>query len=505
MEAETASEVSLDAAWLGAAPRRSAEDLMRQVAGLTLVQHGSEGKGHQFFLRGFDAVHGADFALTLDGIPLNEWSNVHGNGYIDLGFVLPELVRFVEVSKGPFRLEHGAFATAGAAGYRLGVPLAERGWRASYEIGSTGRHRLFAGVSPARGDGRDFVGLELLHDDGYGERRSIDRAGANARVTLTRRGAHTLALLALMGVARFQLPGAVRNDDIATNRVDFDGSYDRANGGTSARALAALDYTWEQRGRRVHALLWGAERWLELQENITGWLVDPIQGDRRRQRQRTSSLGASLAADVTLLPTLTLRTGGGARLEVFEQTEQGIDRAGGARESRRHLRGAQASAHARAGVTWEPLDTLRLDVGLRFDLAHVEAADELANDRGRDTLFAISPRTSLRWRAHDQVTLFAAYGRGFRPPEARAFSSYAPEATGLGETLASATASMTLTDTAELGARWAPIDALRITLTGFGTFIDRESIYDHVSGLSLELNGTRRLGGELVVQSDPCS
>lgn len=45
-------------------PRRNAEDLLRSTPGLSLVQHGSEGKGHQFFLRGFDAGHGSDFEIN---------------------------------------------------------------------------------------------------------------------------------------------------------------------------------------------------------------------------------------------------------------------------------------------------------------------------------------------------------------------------------------------------------------------------------------------------------
>src|SRR5690606_30277894 len=104
---------------IAAAPRRNAEEILRSAPGRTLVQHGSEGKGHQFFLRGFDAEHGADLEIRVDGIPINEWSNIHGQGYVDLGFVIPEVVDSVEVVKGPFSLEQGAFATAGSVHYRL--------------------------------------------------------------------------------------------------------------------------------------------------------------------------------------------------------------------------------------------------------------------------------------------------------------------------------------------------------------------------------------------------
>ncbi|RME29497.1 MAG: Plug domain-containing protein, partial [Deltaproteobacteria bacterium] len=61
-------------------PRRTASDLMRLVPGLHITQHTGGAKAHQFFLRGFDAEHGQDIRVTLDGIPLNQLSHVHGQG-----------------------------------------------------------------------------------------------------------------------------------------------------------------------------------------------------------------------------------------------------------------------------------------------------------------------------------------------------------------------------------------------------------------------------------------
>src|SRR6187551_10460 len=59
----TASQVTVSDREIEAIPVRSAEDALRLVPGLVMVQHGSEGKGHQFFLRGFDAVHGTDLEI----------------------------------------------------------------------------------------------------------------------------------------------------------------------------------------------------------------------------------------------------------------------------------------------------------------------------------------------------------------------------------------------------------------------------------------------------------
>ena len=122
-------------------PHKNADDLLRVVPGLYTSQHGAEGKGQQFFLRGFDAVHGSDLAIRVAGIPINEASNVHGQGYADLGFVIPETVGGITARKGPFDLEQGWFATAGSVDLALAIPNA-RGRRVGYELGSTNRHRL---------------------------------------------------------------------------------------------------------------------------------------------------------------------------------------------------------------------------------------------------------------------------------------------------------------------------------------------------------------------------
>ena len=85
-------------------PRHTAGDFIELVPGFQIVQHGNEGKGHQFFVRGFDAVHGADVEVRLEGIPLNEPSNIHGNGYLDLAFIIPEAVLALDARKGAFEI-----------------------------------------------------------------------------------------------------------------------------------------------------------------------------------------------------------------------------------------------------------------------------------------------------------------------------------------------------------------------------------------------------------------
>jgi outer membrane receptor protein involved in Fe transport len=483
-------------------PRRSAEDALRSVPGLVLVQHGSEGEGHQFFLRGFDAVHGADFALSVDGVPINEWSSIHAQGYIDLGFVIPEVVSSVEVTKGPFSNDQGAFAMAGSAKYRLGLALADRGWRATYTLGTTNRQRGLVTYSPPDGDGQSFLAAEGLHDDGFGQNRGIDRVNLLGRLQLSdpeRVGSWTA--LGSLYAARFDLPGALRKDDVSAGRIGFYDAYDRGAGGHSRRWLGALTYERTLDSHAFRTVLHAGQRQLDLLENFTGFAIDPIDGDRRLQAQRTLSLGAHSDLDLFVSPALVLDASVGFFGDVFEQSQDHVDTAGATLGRERDLEGYQALFFAKAGVGFQT-GMVHVTGGVRADVARVVVRDRLiagASSGQGQTLPLLSPRLSLEAPLSEALTAFGAYGRGFRPPEARAFSGVEPEHSGIEDDLyRGGQPQMTSTDSFELGLRGRD-GGRRLTgvLSAFATFIEHESVYDHVSGLNLELDGTRRLGVEL--------
>jgi outer membrane cobalamin receptor len=77
-------------------PVRSAQDLLRLVPGLFIAQHQGGGKAEQIFLRGFDADHGTDVNISVDGLPVNMVSHAHGQGYADMHFIIPETIEGYE-------------------------------------------------------------------------------------------------------------------------------------------------------------------------------------------------------------------------------------------------------------------------------------------------------------------------------------------------------------------------------------------------------------------------
>ena len=503
---ETASMTVLTPFEMSSAPVRSAEEVLRQVPGMTLVQHGSEGKGYQFFLRGFDAIHGADLELTLEGIPINEWSNIHAQGYLDLGYIIPDLIDSVTVTKGPFTVQQGAFAMAGSSDYKLRVPYDKVGKNVSYTVGSTNRHRVFASISPEDSGGDEFLAVDVLHDDGFGETRHIDRATFNGRTILP--GSYmggSLAVFSAISYAEFGLPTPLRNADIDDGFVDFHGSYDDDAEGDASRAVVSLHYQADHGEALISALGYVGYRDLRLRENFTGFLIDPVNGDRKDQQQNTFSFGLSGTYDVPLSDTVSLLAGTGLRGDNFRQSEDHVGRRFEVISETRKMKSTQMLGHALASFRWKPHPSVQVDAGGRVDVMHVNVTDQLQNnEKNSDTLSVFSPRFIARWDTTDQLSLFASYGRGFRPPEARAFTNFEAERQGISEDVFDGgEPTMTVSDSIELGGRWNPSTYFGASLTGFATFIERESIFDHVSGTNLELNGTRRLGTELVLDVYP--
>ena len=83
-------------------PLQRPGEVLEYVPGMIVTQHSGAGKANQYFLRGFNLDHGTDFATYLAGMPVNLRTHAHGQGYMDLNFMIPELVSRVDYYKGPY-------------------------------------------------------------------------------------------------------------------------------------------------------------------------------------------------------------------------------------------------------------------------------------------------------------------------------------------------------------------------------------------------------------------
>ncbi|MDH4283232.1 MAG: TonB family protein, partial [Myxococcales bacterium] len=150
-----AGDVTVDRKALDAAPVNSANDLLQRAPGLYVANVEGDGAAGFLYLRGFNAEHGQDIELKLGAVPLNQPSNIHGQGYAYLGFIVPEVVRNLRVIEGVYDPRQGDFAVAGTVEFELGVE--QRGIYSKSLFGSFGTFRQ-VGIFAPKGKGTDTFG-----------------------------------------------------------------------------------------------------------------------------------------------------------------------------------------------------------------------------------------------------------------------------------------------------------------------------------------------------------
>jgi iron complex outermembrane recepter protein len=264
-------------------PREDAAALLTLAPGILLTNEGGEGHPERIFLRGFDAREGQDVALSVDGVPVNEAGNLHGNGYADLNFIIPEAVSELRVVEGPFDLRHGNFAVAGAAEYRLGVTTP--GVATKYSTGSFRTHRVVATYTPDREKGETFAAAEIFSTEGYGQNRQALRGSVMAQVTRPLDQGEW-ALTATAYGTRYKQPGVVRDDDYRAGRTGFFDTYDPMQGGEAMRFSVSGRVTLKHDNVLHEHLVWALHRSMRLRENFTGFLLDTQDSRKTLHAQR---------------------------------------------------------------------------------------------------------------------------------------------------------------------------------------------------------------------------
>jgi hypothetical protein len=483
---------AIDAVRVAPKPGTGAADLLRRAPGVYLSQHSGEGKAHQLYVRGFDAAHGQDLEIHAGGVPVNEVSHVHAQGYADLHFLIPEVVRELRVVEGAFDPRQGDFAVVGSVDFNLG--LREPGLLARVSGGQYGTTRGVLAYRP-EGLGEDsFVAAELARSDGFGPARGSDRAAAIAQHVVTLGDHERLRVHAASYAARFASAGVVRADDVDAGRLERLGSYDPTQGGSSSRHQALVELVHAHDDVRAELSSWAFVKDLALRSNFTGFSGDP-RGDAILQRNESVAVGldARYGRRFTLLgETHRLELGVSARHDRVAFTQDRLaarDGAPYARELDADLGLTHVGGYADLELRVAPRVSLR--GGLRLDAFFADVLDHLGFDGAGAQRSAggmrPSPKLTVEVRVAPRAKLYAAYGAGFRSPQALSLAN--------GER-----APFTGVHTAELGARWAPIEGLELDAATFVAFVGDDLVFDPASGRNLAAGPTRRLGASLLAR-----
>lgn len=483
--ARAASDAVVPREVLQAAPHRTAADLLSVVPGVALSQHGGEGKAYQIFYRGFDAVHGQDVEVWVGGAPVNDVSNVHGQGYADLNFVMPEIVRQIRASPGTYDPRQGDFAVAGTLWLDLGYD--EPGVTAKATAGQFGTRRYFMAYRPPSETDETFAAVELASTDGFGPARAARRASAVAQAKVRLFERTSARVLATASAGRYASAGVLRQDELDAGQVDRLATHDAKQGGDATRAQLVLDLARAGADGVASIAPFLVSRAMRLRQNFTGYLVDRANGDLVEQANRALTLGLTASYRHRLRwfsKSDALEAGVYARTDAIEQSQRRLAGADGAvtrTEVDASLRATNVAGYLDASLRVLPRLTLR--GGLRIDGLFFATEDRGANAEGqtRSAMGAhLGKKATVEVRTLPGLNALASYGEGFRSPQARSLAD--------GETTP-----FTTVRSLEVGLRFAD-ESLKASLAGFRTWLDGDVAFDQRTAQSEPTPGTTRTG-----------
>jgi len=266
-------------------------ELIETVPGMMATQHSGSGKANQYFLRGFNLDHGTDFATWVDGIQMNMPTHAHGQGYMDLNSIIPELVDKVEYGKGPYYANAGDFSTAGYA-RMSSMDHLDKGF-VKLTGGSYDYYRLVAADSEKLGGGTLLYAGEFQYYNGAWQTpEDTQKFNGMLRWTLNEGN---------WGLSVFGK--AYHNSWTATNQIPLyavqtEGwnlfqSGSPTDGGISNRYSVSTNFWGKGDNWKNDFNAFVLYTDLDLYSNFTGYLVNPTLGDQMEQKERRWEGGAN--------------------------------------------------------------------------------------------------------------------------------------------------------------------------------------------------------------------
>ncbi len=436
-------------------PRITPEDILRVVPGLVLAQHQGGGKADQLFLRGFDADHGTDVSVNLDGIPVNLPSHAHGQGFADLQFLIPEAIERVEIVKGPYSAEYGDFNTAGA----VNLVTRDRFERSQVTVqggvfpGVLAKHdvdggpprgtlyRILGVASPSLGPAQPYFAAEVSGAQGpflHGER--LERYNLFAKSTFELSSTARLSVLATAYASSWIGSGQIPARLVDSGFLDRYGAIDPSEGGDTQRQQIILALRTRPGAEESFTASASLVRYsLTLFNDFTFQLRNAAQGDAIEQDDVRTVLAANLKysrRDRGMLPgTLYTTLGAQVRNDDIEASLWKVHRRARLASCLSianpcvHTSTRQTDAAGWLQEEWSPLPQVRLILGLRSDLFLFDV-HSLKPDGSLDAAHPAplapvvqrsiqSPKASLVLSPIPELDLYFNFGAGFHSNDAR--------------------------------------------------------------------------------------
>jgi TonB family protein len=494
-------------------PKTSPNDLLRVVPGLLAVQHQGGGKADQLFLRGFDADHGTDVAIYLDGVPINLPSHAHGQGYADLHFIIPEAIERIDVVKGPYDARFGDFATAGAVNLVTRDRFAESSVQYTLGMFPTVDHRAvatgrFVGIAAPKLPGwaaklHPWIAFEAAYDQGpFEHSEQLHRYNLLGKLSYDLGPGTVIGMLFEAYGSGWIGSGQIPEREVAAGRLSPFGSEDPSEGGLTEREMATAFLHHRSGAQEFDATAYVTRYRLSLWNDFTFFQRDPVNGDEIEQDDARVFGGGKLSwhfhrrwRGISWRTTL----GAEARDDGISVNAYHAESQNGDFRTRldpyRTLRDDQLdlSAYAEEDVLFTRW--FRFIGALRADYF---AFDVGGDQTGVRQFYVLSPKASAVFTPiHDLLDLYLNFGVGFH-------TNPAEIALHDGERSADGTFTLHAIPRiygGEVGARTHLFERVDLAAALWMSYLENETVFDADAGGFVPSAATRRIGFDLEVRA----
>jgi hypothetical protein len=493
-DADAASQGTVDEDQLEHRPLLRPAELLEVIPGLVVTQHSGSGKANQYFLRGFNLDHGTDFAVHVDGMPLNLPSHGHGQGYADLNFLIPEMVEHIHYRKGPYYADEGDFSAAGAAHVHLKNVFNAN--FAELKTGSFGYRRGLFGGSTGLARGSLLGALEVAQDNGPWQNPEKLRK-LNGLLRYSSGDDKNGFSVTGMGYSnRWNATDQIAQRAVDAGRIGRFGAIDPTDGGEASRHSLSTQWARSDANSSTRASAYVVRSNLRLFSNFTYFLRDPANGDQFEQVDRRTVAGAQAShtwrtalggRDIEHTAGVQLRNDNIADVGLFNTVAR--QRLSTVRED--SVRQTMKSLYYLNSITWTPW--LRSLAGVRADSLDYRVDSDNALNSGRGSASLVSPKIGLVFGPWSNVEYFVNAGRGFHSNDVRGATITVDPASGAA---ADRVPPLVRAKGGEVGLRASFFKGVQSSIALWRLDIDSELVFAGDAGTTEPSRASRREGIE---------
>jgi len=420
-------------------PVKSAQDLLRLVPGLFIAQHQGGGKAEQIFIRGFDADHGTDVNVSVDGIPVNMVSHAHGQGYADLHFLIPETVQGYDFGKGPYYTTKGDLCTAGYVAYDTKNVLENN--MVKVEGGQFTTGRIIALINLLDSQAKDkeqsaYIAGDALYSNGgpFLLPEHFSRYNLFGKFSGRISPATKLTIIGSTMYSRWRASGEIPNRAVAEGYIPSRwGTLDSSQGGLTTRTNASVklttalgpNSTWENQAFYTHYEF-------SLITNFTFYYYFPTTGDEFRQHEIRNMEGYTTKISKKAIvgnTSFISVAGAGFRYDDIHPSELDHTENGSFLDYLQFGKTKELNTNAYVDETIAAGKWL-FNAGLRLDYFHFYYLNMAPpEDTFASKVFSgaspnaqkstFSPKLNIQYTLNPQVQLYFKSGKGFHSNDAR--------------------------------------------------------------------------------------